>query len=48
FNSIPVEHFARLQTTTYYVMMDASDTGICALERQLRQYIRLQFSQDEN
>ncbi|ETL49113.1 hypothetical protein L916_01348 [Phytophthora nicotianae] len=43
FNSIPVEHFARLQPPTYHVMMDASDTGIRALEPKLHQYIRLQL-----
>ncbi|KAG6954662.1 hypothetical protein JG688_00012252 [Phytophthora aleatoria] len=46
FNSIPIELFARLQSPTHHVMMDASDTGICALEPQLRQFIRLQLTQD--
>jgi len=45
-NSIPVEHFARLQPPTRHVFMDASDTGLCALEPQLKQFLRVQFTQD--
>ncbi|OWY98421.1 LOW QUALITY PROTEIN: hypothetical protein PHMEG_00030825 [Phytophthora megakarya] len=43
-NSIPVEHFAHLQPPSRHVFMDASDTGVCVLEPQLKQYIRVQFS----
>jgi hypothetical protein len=45
FNSIPVEYFACIQPPSREVMMDASDTGLCALEPQLRQFIRVQFTE---
>ncbi|OWZ18119.1 LOW QUALITY PROTEIN: hypothetical protein PHMEG_0007843 [Phytophthora megakarya] len=44
FNSIPVEHFAQLLPPSRHFFMDASDTGVCVLEPQLKQYIRVQFS----
>ncbi|EGZ22186.1 hypothetical protein PHYSODRAFT_495546, partial [Phytophthora sojae] len=47
FNSIPIEHFARLEPPSRHVWMDASDTGLCVLEPQLRQCIRLKFSEAE-
>ncbi|OWZ06505.1 hypothetical protein PHMEG_00021235 [Phytophthora megakarya] len=46
FNAIPVEHFARLQPPSRHVMMDASDTGVCVLEPQLQQFIRVQFNDE--
>ncbi|OWY97416.1 hypothetical protein PHMEG_00032055, partial [Phytophthora megakarya] len=45
FNSIPVENFAQLLPPSRHVFMDASDTGVCVLEPQLKQYIRVQFSE---
>jgi hypothetical protein len=44
-SSIPVEYFACIQPPSREVMMDASDTGLCALEPQLRQFIRVQFTE---
>ncbi|OWZ09962.1 hypothetical protein PHMEG_00017254 [Phytophthora megakarya] len=45
FHSIPVEHFAHLLLPSRHVFMDASDTGVCVLEPQFKQYIRVQFSE---
>ncbi|ETP19848.1 hypothetical protein F441_06301 [Phytophthora nicotianae CJ01A1] len=43
FNSIPVEYFGDLLPPSRHVLMDASDSGLCVLETQLKQYIRMKF-----
>ncbi|OWZ07803.1 hypothetical protein PHMEG_00019763 [Phytophthora megakarya] len=45
FYFIPVEHFAQLLPPSRHVFMDVSDTGVCVLKPQLKQYIRVQFSE---
>ncbi|POM62433.1 hypothetical protein PHPALM_28414 [Phytophthora palmivora] len=45
FYSILVEYFVQIQQLTVHVFMDVSDTGICVLEPQLKQFIRAQFDE---
>ncbi|OWZ15735.1 hypothetical protein PHMEG_00010565 [Phytophthora megakarya] len=44
FNSTPMQHFAQILPPSRNVFMNASDTGVCVLEPQLKQYIFVQFS----
>lgn len=47
FNCIPVAHFARATTPSVHVYMDASGSGLCVLEPQRREFIRLQYPPHE-
>ncbi|ETO73028.1 hypothetical protein F444_10990 [Phytophthora nicotianae P1976] len=44
FNKIPVVQFAGIATPTVHIFMDASDTGLCALEPTRLEYIRVKFT----
>ncbi|OWZ16863.1 LOW QUALITY PROTEIN: hypothetical protein PHMEG_0009288 [Phytophthora megakarya] len=45
-NSIPVEYFSNAAEPSIFIYVDASDTGLCALEPRLKQYIRGEFSEE--
>ncbi|RLN94759.1 hypothetical protein BBJ28_00005285 [Nothophytophthora sp. Chile5] len=47
FNGIPVERFAQISVPVIHVYMDASDTGLCALEPARREFIRIAFTASE-
>ncbi|EGZ30020.1 hypothetical protein PHYSODRAFT_468016, partial [Phytophthora sojae] len=47
FNGIPVSQFAATTPPCIIVEMDASNTGLCALDTSRREYIRLQYSDEE-
>ncbi|EGZ27164.1 hypothetical protein PHYSODRAFT_321009 [Phytophthora sojae] len=47
FNGIPVSQFAATTPPSIIVEMDASNTGLCALDTNRREYIRLQYSDEE-
>ncbi|OWY94539.1 hypothetical protein PHMEG_00035696, partial [Phytophthora megakarya] len=47
FNGIPVAKLARTAIPSVYVYMDASGTGLCALEPRRREFIRVQYTLDE-
>ncbi|POM74499.1 LOW QUALITY PROTEIN: Hypothetical protein PHPALM_8536 [Phytophthora palmivora] len=40
-NSIPVVEFDPISTLAIFVCIDASDTGLCALAPQIKQYLRV-------
>lgn len=47
FNGIPVSHFSNVAVPTVHVFMDASNSGLCALEPQRQEFIRLQYTTEE-
>lgn len=44
FNGIPVSQFSGQATAMVHVHMDTSDEGLCVLEPQLRQYVRVRLT----
>lgn len=46
-NRIPVSQFASVATPNVHVYMDASNLGLCVLEPQRREFIRLQYTAAE-
>ncbi|OWY94330.1 hypothetical protein PHMEG_00035971, partial [Phytophthora megakarya] len=47
FNSIPVEQFANVIPPSVHVYMDASNTGLCAINPERKEYIRSRFNRAE-
>ncbi|OWZ18017.1 hypothetical protein PHMEG_0007965 [Phytophthora megakarya] len=47
FDGIPVAQFACETSSSVHIYMDASGTGLCIIEPQRREFIRVQYSSDE-
>ncbi|RLN94321.1 hypothetical protein BBJ28_00025157 [Nothophytophthora sp. Chile5] len=46
-NAVPLTRFVQTQTPDFHIHMDASDRGLCALFPAVKQYVQVEFDDEE-